>query len=215
MRDRALAILLTLAVFSAGLGAGLWAERHRPLPPPPGSLMGEFGDRPGQGRAQVRREKPPINRAELSEQLARLKPEMEAFASRVNEIYQQFDREMEDVLKPEQRAVYAKKFRDHRGRSGVPDAGPLTDDQIDQLEQRPFRMLAYFVVIPMTLERMANELKLDEVQRGRVKDLLRVRREKFIELMDNSPPPSLALSRLAPVAQRLSMPAAPGGHTGP
>jgi hypothetical protein len=36
-----------------------------------------------------------------------------------------------------------------------------------------------------------------------------VRREKFIELVDNAPPPSLMLSRLAPVAQRLGPPAKP------
>src|SRR5665213_1001998 len=40
MRDRILAVLVTLAVFAAGLGAGLWAERHRPLPAPPGAFLG-------------------------------------------------------------------------------------------------------------------------------------------------------------------------------
>ena len=84
---------------------------------------------------------------------------------------------------------------------------PLSDEQIDQLLQRPFRTLAYFVVIPMTMERMSKELKLDDIQREKVKDFLRVRREKFIELVDSVPPPSLLLSRLAPVAQRLGNPA--------
>lgn len=64
----------------------------------------------------------------------------------------------------------------------------------------------------MTLEVMTNNLKLDDAQRDKVKDLLRVRREKFIELVDSVPPPSLMLSRLAPVAQRLGEPAkAPAG----
>jgi hypothetical protein len=74
--------------------------------------------------------------------------------------------------------------------------------------QRPFRTLAFFVVVPMTLERMTNELKLDDAQRGKVRDFLRVRREKFIELVDSSPPLSLMLSRLAPMVQRLREPEA-------
>jgi hypothetical protein len=61
----------------------------------------------------------------------------------------------------------------------------------------------------MTLDRMATELNLDEAQRDKVRDLLRVRREKFIELVDSVPPPSLMLSRLAPMAQRLSQPVKP------
>lgn len=209
MRDRALAVLLTLAVFSAGLAAGLWAERHRPLPPPPGSLMGEFSGRSGPSGTKPHDHPahPPINRAELSEQLARLKPEIEAFAARISEIYSQFDRDMDTVLTPEQRIQYEKRFRAHRNAPEIPSSGPISDEQIDQLEQRPFRTLAYFVVIPMTLERLTNDLKLDDLQRGKVRDLLRVRREKFIELMDTSPPPSLALSRLAPVAERLAVPA--------
>jgi hypothetical protein len=64
----------------------------------------------------------------------------------------------------------------------------------------------------MTLERMTNELKLDDTQREKVRDLLRVRREKFVELVDSAPPPSLMLSRLAPLAQRMGgLAVAPSG----
>jgi hypothetical protein len=205
MRERFLAGLLTLAVFAAGFGAGLWAERHRPFPPPPGAFMGEFGGRPG-GRP----ERAPVNRAELSEQIDRLRPEMEAFRARITEIYAQFDRDIDAILTPEQRDAYAKRFKAHRGFGPPPEIAaadkPLSDDQIEQLLQRPFRTLAFFILIPMTLERMTTDLKLDDAQRDKVKDLLRIRREKFIELVDNAPPPSLMLSRLAPLAQRLGAP---------
>jgi hypothetical protein len=86
---------------------------------------------------------------------------------------------------------------------------PLSDEQIEQLLQRPFRTLSFFIIVPMTLDRMSTELKLDEPQREKVRDFLRVRREKFIELVDSSPPPSLMLSRLAPIAQRLAVPEKP------
>jgi hypothetical protein len=208
MRERFLAGLLTLAVFAAGFGAGLWAERHRPFPPPPGAFMGEFGARAGGRPART-----PVNRAELSEQIDRLRPEMESFRSHITEIYAQFDRDIDAILTPEQRDGYAKKFKAHHGFGPPPEIGsddkPLSDDQIEQLLQRPFRTLAFFVVIPMTLERMTLDLKLDDAQRDKVKDLLRVRREKFIELVDSAPPPSLMLSRLAPLAQRLGTPPKP------
>jgi Spy/CpxP family protein refolding chaperone len=205
MRDRALAALLTLAVFAAGFGAGLWAERHRPLPPPPAAFMGEYGARRGPGA----RMETPVNRAQLREQIDAIRPQMEAFKARILEIYGQFDRDMETVLTPEQKEVYESRFRSQRtfgtSREMAGDK-PLSDDQIEMLLQRPFRTLSYFVVVPMTLERMTTELKLDEAQREKVRDFLRVRREKFIELVDSSPPLSLMLSRLAPIAQRLSEP---------
>jgi hypothetical protein len=207
MRDRVLAALLTLAVFAAGFWGGMWAERHRPIPRPPGAFMGEFTGKQGQAARSAQ----PVNRAELLEQIEKLRPEMDAFRERVSEIYAQFDRDIETVLTPEQKAAYEARFRARRGFGQPPDVPadgkPLSDEQIEMLLQRPFRTLAFFVVIPMTLERMTAELKLDDTQRDKVKDLLRVRREKFIELVDSAPPPSLVLSRLAPLAQRLGEPA--------
>src|ERR1019366_2951297 len=94
MRDRALAALLTLAVFAAGFGAGMWVERHRPLPPPPGPFMGEFG---GARRGLGPRAAAPVNRAQLREQIEAIRPQMEAFKERILEIYGQFDRDMETV----------------------------------------------------------------------------------------------------------------------
>jgi Spy/CpxP family protein refolding chaperone len=209
MRDRILAALLTLAVFATGFLAGRWSEHHRPFPPPPGSFMGEFG-----ARGPSQRTAPPVNRAQLADQIEKIRPQMDAFRDRVAGIYAEFDRNVESVLTPEQRDEYHRRFTAHRGYGPQPDLGPdttpLSDEQIDQLMQRPFRTLAFFVVIPMTLERMTNELKLDDAQRAKVTDFLRARREKFIELVDSVPPPSLLLSRLAPMVQRLGSPQKPG-----
>jgi hypothetical protein len=210
MRERALAALLTLAVFAAGFGAGMWVERHRPLPPPPGPFMGEFNAiHRGLGPRAIA----PVNRAELHEQIDAIRPQMEAFRERTSEIYGQFDRDMETVLTDDQKAVYERRFRSQRT-FGVPPPEvkgdkPLSDEQIEQLLQRPFRTLSFFIIVPMTLDRMTTELKLDEAQREKVRDFLRVRREKFIELVDSSPPLSLMLSRLAPIAQRLAVPEKP------
>jgi Spy/CpxP family protein refolding chaperone len=206
MRDRFLAALLTLAVFAVGFGAGTWAERHRPFPGPPGAFMGEFGAKRSPAPAT---QAPPVNRAELLEQIAKVRPEIDSFRERTDEIYAQFDKDMLTVLTPEQDATYLKKFRAQRAPQAQDEDKPLSDEEIERLLQRPFRTLAYFVVVPMTLDRMVTELKLDDAQRDKVKDFLRVRREKFIELVDSVPPPSLMLSRLAPMAQRLSQPPKP------
>jgi hypothetical protein len=206
MRDRVLAALLTLAVFAVGFGAGTWAERHRPLPGPPAAFMSEFGAKPSPPAPAPN---PPVNRAQLLEQIEKIRPEIESFRARTDEIYAQFDRDMLTVLTPEQDATYLKKFRPQHASGTQDDVKPLSDEEIERLLQRPLRTLAYFVVLPMTLDRMVTELKLDDSQRDKVRDFLRVRREKFIELVDSVPPPSLMLSRLAPVAQRLSQPAKP------
>jgi hypothetical protein len=208
MRDRALAVLLTLVVFAAGFGAGIWEERHSPLPPPPGPFMGELGGRRALGASGTG----PLNRAELSEQLAKIRPEMDAFRAHINEIYTQFDHDISTVLTPEQQALYEKKFKSLRSLPAPGDDKTLSDADIERLLQRPFRTLYYFIVLPMTLERMSSELSLNDAQREKVKDFLRVRREKFIELVDNAPPPSLMLSRLAPVEQRLAQPTAAPAH---
>jgi len=207
MRDKVLAVLVILAVFAMGFVAGLWAERHRPFPPPPGPFLGEFGARPG---PRPKMSPPPINRAQLQEQIDHLRPEMASFTTRVEEIYAEFDRDLETILSPEQKETYERRIRSRRSVGPPPemmgDGRPLSDEQISDLLQRPMRTLAFFVVLPMTLERMNSELKLDDHQREKVKDLLRVRREKFLELVDSAPPPSLMLSRLAPFAQRLGAP---------
>jgi hypothetical protein len=207
MRDRLLAALLTVVVFAVGFGAGTWYESHRPLPQPPAPFLGELGARRGARAAQ------PANRAQLVEQIEAIRPQMEAFKARVTEIYAQFDHDMDSVLTDEQKAAYEKRFKAGRSFAPPPDVAaddkPLSDEQIERIMQRPFRTLAFFVVVPMTLDRMTTELKLDEAQRDKVRDFLRVRREKFIELVDSSPPLSLVLSRLAPMVQRLKEPAAP------
>jgi hypothetical protein len=206
MRDRFLAALLTLAVFAVGFGAGTWAERHRPFPAPPAAFMGEFGAKrtPAPGS-----QPPPVNRAQLLEQIAKIRPEIDSFREHTDEIYAQFDRDIQTVLTPEQDATYLKKFRAPHVSQPQDEDKPLSDEEIERLLQRPLRTLAFFVVVPMTLDRMSTELKLDDAQREKVKDFLRVRREKFIELVDSVPPPSLLLSRLAPMAQRLSQPPKP------
>jgi hypothetical protein len=206
MKDRVLAALLTVCVFGAGFLAGWWHERTRPVPPPPGAFLGEFGRKAGAPR-------PPINRELLISELAKFQPQVEAFKARMAEIDTQFDHDLTSLLTAEQKARrddWLKRHppEHHPQKPESSSTKPLTDDEIADLLQRPVDSLVGVVVVPMRLDQLTQRWKLDDSQREQVRDLLRVRREKFLELVDSAPPPSLTLTRLAPVAQRLAAPAA-------
>jgi hypothetical protein len=62
------------------------------------------------------------------------------------------------------------------------------------------------VIVPSTLDRLTDELHLTDDQRTRVHQLLLERREKFLALVDASPPPSLRLSRIAPLIPQAAKP---------
>src|SRR5579863_326673 len=98
MRERALTALLTAVVFAIGFGAGVWEDRHRPFPRPPGGMLYEFGT----GHGSTGHAPQPVNRAQLIEQIDSIRPQMEAFRTRINEIYSEFDRDVDTVLTPDQ-----------------------------------------------------------------------------------------------------------------
>jgi hypothetical protein len=55
----------------------------------------------------------------------------------------------------------------------------------------------------MKHDSLVKELKLDAEQQTKARELLKQRREKFLAIVDSTPPPSILLSRLAPAVQRL------------
>jgi hypothetical protein len=54
---------------------------------------------------------------------------------------------------------------------------------------------------------MTKEYSLDPAQQNQVRTLLALRRNKFVALLDSTPHPSIRLSRLAPLIERVSTPA--------
>jgi hypothetical protein len=56
----------------------------------------------------------------------------------------------------------------------------------------------------MKQDSLIKDLKLTDAQQLKTRELLRDRREKFLAIVDSTPPPSIMLSRLAPAAQRLA-----------
>lgn len=212
MKQRLLTVLLTLGLLGAGFGTGIWTERHRPLPPPPIAFMGEMG----KGGAAAGRAPAPaeIDRAELAAEIARMRPQIDRFREQLNGIESGFEHDLQALLTPAQRTTYATlKTQPGPAResqimgpeskvSGL--ARPLSAEQIAQLQQRPVFHVVDMVVVSMRLDWLVQELSLDAAQRAGVQALLQQRREKFLALTDSAPLPSLLLSRLAPVAERLA-----------
>ena len=58
------------------------------------------------------------------------------------------------------------------------------------------------VFLPITVERFTQQLGLDAAQQARLRELLLVRRTKFLELADTTPPPSLQLLRIADIIHK-------------
>lgn len=218
MKQRLFAAVISALVFVAGIVAGMWMERHRPLPPPPLPLGSEFiHGAPGRGGPYAWRNHP-VNRAELIAQVQSLRPQLEAFQARMKAIDDEFDRGISQVLSPEERLHRAAKLKRHADESwSSKENGPaLTDTQIiSLLRDQPARTILWDVVIPFRLDYFTREYHLDDVQREKVRTLLKERRERVLELVDSSPPPSVMLGRLAPLIQRLAPPASPKAEPAP
>jgi len=218
---RSLAITaLSAAVFAAGYVAGLRTERSRPVPAPPAPLMGEFSSRSVTTAATATPSKPnlpnaapvrvPQNRAQLVAEIDRLRPQIDSYRQRIDMLDVEFDRELAAVLTPDQQKSYsaAQKRRAERMAKGAAEVAsapaPLTDDEIDRLRQRSLYGVLWMVAPTMKHDSLVKDLKLDAEQQAKARELLRQRREKFLAIVDSTPPPSILLSRLAPAAQRLA-----------
>ena len=62
------------------------------------------------------------------------------------------------------------------------------------------------ILVPVTLERITEKLSLNPEQQEQVRVLLLKRRQQFLELVDAAPPPSMKLSRIAPLVPQIAQP---------
>lgn len=216
MKQRVAIALLTVLLIGAGYFAGVWTERHRcKVPPPPAPLLGELSPQPKTQPAPAATPATTTDprAARLAAEIERLRPQIDEFRTKLDAIDLEMDRRIAAILRPEQQDLFqalVKRGEEQRARENEQKglSTPLTADEIRELQQRPLHRLLSIVVVPIRLEWNTKQLKLDAGQREQLAEILRWRREKFIELVDVSPPPSLTLSKLAPLAQRLVHPAA-------
>ena len=209
MKARILIALLTVAVFAAGYGARVWADHHACKVPPAPKLLGELS---GQTNATTTTPPEPLPKpAKIAAELQRLGPEIDKFEASMKAIDDELDAGVLALLRPDQKPLWDKMIA-HRAvyraeeEAGIPADGLLTPEQIMNLQQRPLYKLLAVVVVPLKLEWLVHDLNLDDQQREGARKLLLVRREKFLALLDSSPPPTLRLSRLMPLAERIGQP---------
>lgn len=206
MKQSVLVALLTVLGFAAGFGARVWTERAPAMPPPP-RMGGEFAAKGGAPEV-----KKPLDRAELVTEIEHLRPQIAAYSARIAELDAEFDHSFEALLNPDQRAQRdanqkkrAEKAAADESKASA-DPTPLSDDQIDRLRQRPLYNVLRLISVGPKVEMLATEYKLDATQQARLHDVLATRREKFLDLLDSTPAPTIRLSALAPVVQKLDEP---------
>ena len=230
MRTPLTLVLLTAAGFGIGLGAGYWMSRTCKPMPPPASVFSEFRDitRAGPSLSSAR---PELWR-EINAELEKLRPEMDAFRKKVQAIDGEFNAQFETILQPEQRLKLAEMQRRRppaRDAAKVQEPGkepakepanaapPATAPSTEVAKSSPPApraeraprviyesdgLVSQMVFLPLTVERFTQQLGLDAAQQARLRELLLVRRTKFLELADATPPPSLQLWRIAEVIKK-------------
>ncbi len=202
MMQRVFIALFTVGVFLAGYWVRMSTERTHVVPPPPAGFATELGTAlPG-----TKSKSHELDRAKLVAEIQKIRPQIEAYRAEVNEIYEEFDREFAKILNPTQRekfVAYQKRWADHSARRQA-DRTPLSDEDIMRARERPLTEVYWMVTVTPRLERLTKEYSLDAAQQGEARALLTLRRTKFIALLDSTPHPSIRLSRLAPILERLS-----------
>ena len=78
--------------------------------------------------------------------------------------------------------------------------------QIQKAQDRPLTSIYWMVTVTPYLEMLTREYALDAMQQAEVRALLTLRRNKFTALFDATPHPSIRLSRLVPLLERVIPP---------
>ena len=203
--QRLLVALFTVVVFLAGYGARVWTEPRQVVPRAPAALAQEFARPSGSGK------KKETNRAKLVAELQKLRPQIDSYQTQVSEIYAEFDREFAKILNPQQRAKFdanQKKWAEHdakkRAKLESERTTPMTEEEIMRARERPMSDVYRMVTVTPYLDIRTKEYGLDPAQQASTRALLSLRRTKFIALLDATPPPSIQLSRLAPLIERVA-----------
>lgn len=212
MTQRWVIPLLVAVAFSAGFMARLWTERDRSLPlaPTPGAEFVRETTSAGSDAptAPATAPAPGLDRAKIIAEMEKVRPQIDVYRKRIDEIRIEFDDRFVALLNPTQRAHWEERQKMHAAnrlkREAEEASGtPLSDQQIESLRRQPLWNALWNVAINWRLDFLCKEYRLDETQRAETCSLLKTRREKFLSLVDSTPPPSISYSELARQAQKL------------
>src|SRR5690606_16595341 len=128
------------------------------------------------------------------------------------ELDETFERGLLAILTPEQQDVYRErrerieKRRNEAFAREAADNTPLSDEQILRLQQIPLFNVLWSITISPRFERLDRDLKFSDEQAPKVRQLLKERRDGFLALVDAAPPPTITLSALAGLTEKLGEP---------
>lgn len=210
MKTRLLAVICSFLGLVAGAAACFLALRAGTLPPPPVTLFTEFRD--------ILRLHPlpdsPADRAAIFRQTVQLWPRIEQYREDMAAIDAQFRDRIAAALAPGQQAGFARLVEERRRQmedfrqlarspaavaSGAPAEGPSLREG---LLLEPLVGVASIVQVGTVLELLTARLDLTPEQQTRIRALLIERRTRFLEFMDQNPPPSMGLGTIFKSAEK-------------
>ncbi|MEO6245640.1 MAG: hypothetical protein ABIQ12_09395 [Opitutaceae bacterium] len=204
MTQRIFVALLTVVIFLAGYGARVWTEPRQTVPPAPAALAQEYTAHVAQaGGAKAKNQ---LDRAKLVAEIEKLRPQIAAYSAQVDEINGEFEREFFKGLNPvqQEKSVANQKKRSARDAKRLAERAPLSDEDIQKAQDRPLTSIYWMVTVTPYLDMVTKEYSLTAMQQTDVRALLALRRNKFIALFDATPHPSIRLSKLVPLLERVA-----------
>ncbi|MFA5263002.1 MAG: hypothetical protein WC378_04190 [Opitutaceae bacterium] len=202
---------IAAASFAIGLFSGLaLGISHVPASAPPDWLFSEFKSiaKPCASLQNVVQSRPDLWR-EINAELYSLKPQIERYREKLREIDDDFNNGFNSILSESQRA----RLCEAQNQKALPKLSPPKPEgqkppQVAQEKQPRLPqessdgLVGSMIFVPFTQERFTQVLELDEVQQAMLHDLLTARRDRFLKLSDDTPPPSSQLQRIADIIRR-------------
>jgi hypothetical protein len=198
MTQRLFVALLTVIVFMSGYAVRMWTDRSGPVPPFPEQLAREYASKNPPGDQK---------RAQVLAEIEKFRSQIAAYSTQVMEIQAEFEREFVAILNPAQAQKYMasqKSKMENEAKRNAAVKAPLTEEDIRRFQDRPLTSIYWMIVITPHLDRRTKEFGLDEAQQASTRALLNLRRQKYMSLIDSTPHPSIRLSQLAPMLDRIT-----------
>ena len=208
MNQRVFVALLTVGVFIAGFVARVWTEPRQSVPPAPTTLAQEYA-RVMPSSAAGKKNERQLDREKLVGEIQKLRPQIVAYSTQVQEIDGEFDREFALLLTAPQREKFfgnQKKWAERDAKRAA-KRELLSDEDIQREQDRSMTWIYWKVTVTPRLEMLTKEYTLDAAQQNATRALLVLRRSKFMALFDSTQHPSIRLSRLAPLNEWVLAPA--------
>ncbi len=212
--------LIAASSFGIGLFSGLTVGlNHVPAAQPPSWLFSEFKSitRPCSSLQNVVQSRPDLWR-EINAELYALKPQVIEYWDRVREIDNAFAEGFNSILSEKQRkllveaqeqkvlpkitATKTENPKPAQPLKSVQAQKPVQEKQPRLYQESSDGMVGSMIFVPFTQERFTQVLGLDEAQQASLHELLLARRERFLKLSDETPPPSYQLHRIADIIRQ-------------